>query len=541
MKPIALSGFMGAGKTTVGERLARSTGRRFVDLDSQIESAFARTVAEIFADLGEPAFRAMEARLLKAALAVDGRVVALGGGAVLDPESRERLKRCAHWVHLDVPLGELRRRVALSAGDRPLWDERVQERFERRVPLYAEATVRVDGDRAPADVAAAIAATVGSAGPANTAPAGELHRLQVAVPGAPYEVVVGEGLERVLQDEVATLGAGPIALITDWNVGPLHADRIGGLLRGAGREVVDVAMPTGEANKQTKPVLEAVDRLLDHGWQRSAPVVALGGGVVGDMGGLVASLLLRGVPVVQLPTTLLSMVDSSVGGKVGVNHRAGKNLIGAFNQPALVVADLALLQTLGDREYRAGLGEVVKTALLGDPELFERLERDPGAMLERRPLAVADAVHRCCRFKASVVAEDPTERGRRRILNLGHTFGHALEAATRFDRFLHGEAVAVGLVASAVLGAELGFSPPALAGRLRDLLERLGLPTSAPFVSRPALEGAIAGDKKVVGESLTWVFVRGPGEALLEDLDLREAPDWLARLASSGLFSDHGA
>jgi len=540
MRPIALSGFMGAGKTTVGERLARSTGRRFVDLDSQIAAAFARPVHAVFSDLGEPAFRAMEARLLQGALAVDDRVVALGGGAVLDPDSRALLLERASWVHIDVPLGELRRRVALSDGDRPLWDDQVDQRFEARAPAYAEAPLRVDGDRPPGDVASAIEALVGSPSPAEPASAGELHRLRVEIPGEAYDIVIGDGLHDALRDEVAQIGEGPIALLADWNVGPLHSAAVGAALRSSGREVIDVALPAGEENKRVRPVLDAVDRLLDQGWQRSAPVVALGGGVLGDMAGLVAALLLRGVPVVQVPTTLLSMVDSSVGGKVGVNHRSGKNLVGTFKQPSLVVADLSFLRTLGDREYRAGLGEVVKTALLGDAELFERLEADPAAMLRRDPVAVADAVRRCCAFKAQVVAEDTKEQGLRRILNLGHTFGHALEAATRYARLLHGEAVAVGLVAAAELAGDLGFADPALADRIRRLLVRLGLPTSVPGVSSVALSQALVGDKKTRGDELTWVFVRALSDPVLVALPLEQRGHWLARMATSGVFSEQG-
>ncbi len=544
MRPIALSGFMGAGKTTVGQRLARSLGRTFVDLDRELEAAFAMSIPDVFAHHGEEAFRAMEARLLQQALSRGDRVVALGGGAVLDPDSRAALRERACWVHLEVPAGELARRMAASGGGggRPLWDAaKVEEMLAARAPAYAEATFRVDGDRPPAQVAAAVTAVADprDAGAVGELP-GVLQRLPVAVPGAEYEIVVGRGLDDVLATEVTAVGAGPIALLTDWNVGPLHAERVEALLRSTGREVLAITLPAGEDRKEARSVLDAVDRLLDRGWQRSAPVVALGGGVLGDMAGLVASLTLRGVPFVQLPTTLLAMVDSSVGGKVGVNHRAGKNLVGAFKQPALVVADLAFLDTLPDRELRAGLAEALKTALLGDPALVDVLEARAGDALRRDPALLAEIVVRCARYKAGVVARDEKEGGLRRVLNFGHTVGHALETTLGYGRLLHGEAIAIGMVAAAELGARRGTGDRALADRIRRLCAGLGLPTTAPPVSLTALERAASGDKKRSRNDLAWVLLESPGRPIIEEVPVSDLGSQLAYLAGLGVFSKPG-
>ena len=541
--PLALSGFMGAGKTSIGRRLARSRGLVFVDLDVEIEAAFARSIPEIFARFGEAAFRAMELRLLRQALALPDRVVALGGGAVASPEARALLTRDATWVHLAVPFHELQRRVRADRDSaRPLWSdpEAARRLYDARAPLYAEAPLQIDAEGPPDVVARSIASRLEGTDTLARRPADHpAERLRVPIPGEEYDVVVGRGLEGVA-DAVGGVGDGPIAVLTDWNVGPLHLDALLAALRTTGRPLVSATLPAGEEHKGMRPVLDAVDRLLDAGWQRRAPVVALGGGVLGDMAGLVAALVLRGVPFVQVPTTLLAMVDSSVGGKVGVNHRRGKNLIGQFHQPALVWTDLAYLDTLEDRELRAGLGEVVKTALIGDPELLARLEADPDAYLRRDPATLADAVLRCCRVKARIVAEDAHERGRRALLNLGHTVGHGLEVVCGYGRLRHGEAVAIGLVAAAALGSALGVTDPGLTPRLTSLLSRLGLPTQAPAVDITALANAISRDKKLKGDSLQWILMDETGEAAIRALPVHRLQEHLAQLVAAGVLEARG-
>ena len=313
------------------------------------------------------------------------------------------------------------------------------------------------------------------------------------------------------------------------------ADGVARLLAASGRSVQRLVLPAGESRKHIGPVVEAVERLLDRGWQRKAPVVALGGGVVGDMAGLIASLTLRGVPFVQFPTTLLAMVDSSVGGKVGVDHRTGKNLIGAFHQPSRVVADLGFLRTLPPAEYRAGLAEVVKTAALCDPALFERLEAEADAVLAGDPEVVADVVAACVAAKASVVSEDPTERGGRRILNFGHTLGHALEAATGFG-LRHGEAVAIGMVAACALAEELLGAPRDVTERIRELLIRLGLPVRGPVADHRRLVRAMLKDKKRVGDHIAWIFLEQLGRPVIAQRANGEQTDMVRRLADRGIL-----
>jgi len=540
---------MGAGKTTVGERLARTLGYSFVDLDQEVEAAFSCSVERIFERFGEPAFRAMEERLLCQAVARPHRVVALGGGAVCSETSRQQLRDRAVWVHLDVPLEELLRRVeAAGAEKRPLWrePEAMKSLLASRRAAYAQAPLRADGSPDPVAVAQAVEELTRSevlepprAQPAPVGSVGQT-RFDVTVDDESYPVVVGSALLNDLAAEVKPMGAGPIALLTDWNVGLLHGDAVEEALRSTQRDVLRITLPAGEERKGVAPVLEAVDQLLDQGWQRQAPVVALGGGVLGDMAGLVASLTMRGVPVIQVPTTLMAMVDSSIGGKVGVNHRVGKNLIGTFHQPSLVWSDLAFLDTLGDRAYRSGLAEALKVGLLGDVALLELLESNPAEILAREPRLLTEVVLRSCRFKASIVEQDAREAGSRRLLNLGHTVGHALEASLGYGRLLHGEAVAIGLVAAAELGAGLGITPRPLIGRIRTILEALGLPRDAPLVARGPFARALSGDKKLVGLGIQWVLLENAGQPQLKELPLSDLDRWLRILDGSGVVPLRG-
>jgi shikimate kinase/3-dehydroquinate synthase len=539
--PIALSGFMGSGKTTIGQRLARQLGWPLVDLDEEVAAAFAHPLPEVFERWGEPAFRAMETRLLRQALALPRRVVALGGGSVLDPDNRARLKERARWVHLSVPAAELLRRVGPADASRPLWNaEALLRQLAARAPAYAEAPERVDADGPPGEVAERILAGMPEEAPLVREPPRLLRRVPVAVPGAVYEVLIGRGLIDDIGALVGDVGKGPIALLSDWNVNALHGDRAEAALARSGRQVLRITLPAGEQHKAMAPVLEAVDRLLSHGWERKAPVVALGGGVLGDMAGLVAALTLRGLPFVQVPTTLLAMVDSSVGGKVGVNHRAGKNLLGAFHQPRRVVVDLDLLDTLPDRELRAGLAEAAKTALLGEPDLLALLEERPDEVLARAPEALAEVVERCVRFKAAVVAADVLEADHRRILNLGHTLGHALEQGLGYGKLLHGEAVAVGMVAAAELSVREIGAAAALPERVRSLLQGLGLPIAAPSPPERMLVRALSGDKKLQEGSLPWVLLSDVGAPAQCPLPLAQAGSWVACCTDRGVLTAAG-
>jgi 3-dehydroquinate synthase len=287
-------------------------------------------------------------------------------------------------------------------------------------------------------------------------------------------------------------------------------------LRGAGFDPVCLVVPAGETTKNPREVQRCWEALAGHRLERKSFVVAVGGGVVGDLAGFVAASYLRGIAFVQVPTTLLAQVDSSVGGKVGVNLKAGKNLVGAFHQPKLVVCDLDTLATLPDREYRSGLAEIIKYGVIYDPALFARLERQMGALLKRDAPALSAAIARSCKIKADVVGQDETESGLRAILNFGHTVGHGLEAISRYGTYLHGEAISIGQVAAARLSSQLLGFPEAQARRVEALLDQAGLPVSVRLdrAQRAKLSQAMRLDKKVSGGEIKFVLARELGSVL---------------------------
>ena len=332
-----------------------------------------------------------------------------------------------------------------------------------------------------------------------------------------YRILIGGKLLPTLGAECRKLSLGiRCAIITDRNVAPRYAKTAEKSLRAAGFEPVLITVPAGETAKSLKNVQRCYDQLAAHRLERKSFVVALGGGVVGDLAGFVAATYLRGVPFVQVPTTLLAQVDSSVGGKVGVNLDAGKNLVGAFYQPRLVLCDLDTLKTLPPRELRAGLAEVIKYGIIYDAPLFARLERDLPKLLRLDRAALAEVVARCCEIKAEVVSQDETESGLRAILNFGHTIAHALEAISRYGKYLHGEAISIGQVAAAELSAALAGLPQADAERIADLFRRAGLPTSVQLNAREMknLFAAMRLDKKVSGGEIKFVLAKKIGQVV---------------------------
>jgi len=356
---------------------------------------------------------------------------------------------------------------------------------------------------------------------ANLPEAGSLNRTTVALGPRSYDILVGRGLIARAGRLIAPVLARPrTVIISDENVARHHLSAFQASLERAGIEHQAIVVPPGEASKSFATLERVLDQLLDARVERDDVIVALGGGVIGDLAGFAASVLRRGVDFIQVPTTLLAQVDSSVGGKTGINCRHGKNLIGTFHQPRLVIADTEALATLPDRELRAGYAEVVKYGLINDPGFFAWLEDNGDGVLALDHDAVARAVITCCRAKAAIVAEDERESGTRALLNLGHTFGHAFEADCGYGaQLLHGEAVAVGMVLAFDLSARLGMCPREDAARVRSHLAGRGLPVSPREIGRSfdvdALLRHMAQDKKVKAGRLTFVLAYGIGKAVL--------------------------
>ena len=344
-------------------------------------------------------------------------------------------------------------------------------------------------------------------------PSPHLRRIDVVLGDRSYTVSIGPGQLDDIDYWRARLRGRHALVISNTTVAPLYLERIAKGLDGL--QWSSFLIDDGEAHKSFANVGRALEALAHLGATRDACIIALGGGVVGDLAGFTAACWMRGIDFIQMPTTLLAMVDSSVGGKTGVNLPAGKNLIGAFHQPRAVIADIDTLATLPDREYRAGLAEVIKGAAIGDPEFFAWLEQHADALAARDTATLIEAIARKVIYKAGVVARDETEQGERALLNLGHTFGHAIESATGYREWLHGEAVGAGLVMAADMSVECGLLPRAEAARISRLVERAGLPLHIGTVTPEAALEHMRIDKKVLGGRLRLVLLRRLGEAFV--------------------------
>ncbi len=329
-----------------------------------------------------------------------------------------------------------------------------------------------------------------------------------------YSIQIGDRLLSQLGHHCSALKLGTkCAVISDSKVAKFHLKPVLKSLKAAGFDAVSIVVPAGEKSKSLSVVEKCHDQLAANRLERKSFIVALGGGVIGDLAGFVAASYLRGIAFVQVPTTLLAQVDSSVGGKTGVNLRAGKNLVGAFYQPKLVLCDQDALDTLPDREFKAGLAEVIKYGIIYDAPLFARLERDMEKVLRRDPKILTEVVARCCEIKADVVGQDETESGLRAILNFGHTIGHAIEAISGYGKYLHGEAISIGQVSAAKISARLAGLPQADVERIEKLFIRTGLPTKIKLTSpqREKLFAAMRLDKKVSSGEIKFVLAEKIG------------------------------
>ncbi|MFH1834365.1 MAG: 3-dehydroquinate synthase [bacterium] len=513
---LALTGFMGSGKTRVGRRVADLLGWAFVDLDAEFVGVEGITIPEFFADKGEAAFRAREcellASLLEGGIGEAGTVLALGGGTLESPTAVALLRGRHAVVYLEIEPEKAWERV--KRGGRPLARDRRQ--FEallaRRRATYEDVAgwVVPVADRGAERLAREIAEIVG-----NTAlDMASTWGRRIVSTERPSSIVGGTKALVSLQ-EPPLAGRSPgsrLFLITDENVKHAWGDRVLNLL-GDGACVQDLLMvAAGESSKSVVVLERGWDWLAERGARRDDTVVALGGGVVGDLAGFAAATYQRGISLWQIPTSLLAQVDSSVGGKTGINLESGKNLVGAFYQPDLVVADPATLGTLPDDEYRNGLGEVVKYGLLDSGTLFARLEEDTEAVIGRDPEVVGDLVKKCVAYKAGVVMEDERDTGRRAVLNLGHTTAHALEVTRGYGGISHGRAVALGLLVALVVSERLLGLDRSVRERVSDLLDSFGLPLAIELPDAAAFLEAAARDKKVVSGTSGFVGLRAIGE-----------------------------
>jgi 3-dehydroquinate synthase len=566
-RSIVLVGMMGAGKSTVGRRLSARLRLPFRDADTEIELAHAgMTIPEIFEAHGEPYFRNGEARVIARLLEGGPVVLATGGGAFLREETRKRIsdKAVSIWLKADADI--ILKRVKRRA-DRPLLQTAdpaatVARLISERQPVYQRADITVWSRDVPHEkiVDECIGALHGwLCGNAATIASNTLSQpmtaplkhsdaitVDVALGDRAYDILIGRDVLDSLGARVAALRPGArAAIVTDRNVARHWLEKAEKSLSQAGITPSRIVVEEGEGSKTYAGLERVSEALIAAKIERNDLVIALGGGVVGDLAGFAAAILRRGVDFVQVPTSLLAQVDSSVGGKTGINSPQGKNLLGAFHQPLLVLADTAVLDTLSPRQFRAGYAEVAKYGVLGDETFFAWLEANH-AEIFAGGAAREHAIATSCRAKAAIVARDERETGERALLNLGHTFGHALEAATGFsDRLFHGEGVAVGMVLAAEFSAQLGMIAESETARVRHHLVQVGLPTHLQDIAGFAQEGLpdadalmalMAQDKKVKRGRLTFILLEAIGRAVIAPgVEPSLVRDFLkARLAGKG-------
>jgi shikimate kinase/3-dehydroquinate synthase len=511
---LVLYGPPGSGKTTVGRLAARQLGREFVDGDAWIEAHWGRPVPDYFSAGEEPLFRAREAEAYRALAAQDGLVLAPGGGALLNPHVRATLECTGGLICLTATLDTLVGRLENSSHARPLLAGDLRARLaallREREPLYRSFPSQVPTDTlAPKSVAAEVVARFQAAS--------RYTRFELG----PTSALYGSGLLADISRFLSERGLlAPFVVIADEAVAGLYGQAV---RQSLGAPLI--TFPTGEANKNLATVQKLYGQCVQAGLERGGSLIALGGGVAGDMAGFVAATYMRGVAWANLPTSVLAFADAGLGGKVGVDLPEGKNLVGAFHPPALVLGDFDVLLTLPEIEVKCGLAEIIKAGLIRDAELFEGLAQ--GSV----PLELA--IVRAAAVKVGVVNADPYERGERASLNLGHTIGHGVEAASGYH-VRHGEAVAIGMVAESRLAERLGLAEPGLAERVAGSLRLVGLSERAPGLAPAEVRAAMSSDKKKVGGRLKFALPRCPGQVVwgveVDDANLQAVLEEMTRV-----------
>ncbi len=534
-RSIVLVGLMGSGKTAIGRRLAQRLGLEFVDSDTEIEWAAGMTIPEIFSRYGEPYFRDGERRVMARLLADGPRVIATGGGAFMNAETRARIAESgvSLWLKgdLDVLWRRVRKRTHRPLLQNPNPEATLKKLMDQRYPIYAKADVTVISQEGPheavvEEAVAGIERHLSFSLQPNAcvadAPAAFFERVAVDLGARSYDIWIGDGLVRQAGAHIARIAPGAAAaIVTDANVARLHLLPLEESLAAAGIRFANIIVAPGEELKSFAGFETVCKAIIEGRFERGDIVIALGGGVVGDLAGFAAASVRRGMRFVQIPTSLLAQVDSSVGGKTGINCPQGKNLIGAFHQPSLVLADTGCLATLPAREFRAGYAEIVKYGLIRDQVFFEWLEANWRDVFAGGPARIR-AIAKSCASKAEIVAGDEYEAGERALLNFGHTFGHALERLVGYDgeRLVHGEAIAIGMACASRFSVRRGLCEPGLALRVEAHLQSAGLPVHIGDIAgwqadAASILDAMYQDKKVQRGALTFILARGIGHCFI--------------------------
>jgi len=542
---LIITGFSGTGKSLVAAEVARGLNWDFLDTDDEIVKETGKPIAEIFRQDGEGKFRELERETIRKACQQRHTVIAIGGGAIVDPQNYELLAKTGLIVCLEAKPETIYERLfreaacspetevrPLLANDNPL--ERIKQLKASRQPYYANVdwTVHTDNLNISQVAEEVIRAwrllRLAHSPHLNPLPSRERKlgsqlkanddvACVVETTTQSYPVFVGYDLLDKLEEKMKQAAlSGTATVISDENVFSLYGSKVEEILKDAGFAVNSFVVPPGEETKNMDYATKIYDFLVEHRAERDDIIIALGGGMVGDLAGFVAATFLRGMFWIQVPTSLVAMVDASIGGKVGVNHPEGKNLIGAFYQPNLVLADCQTLTTLPQRELTSGWAEVIKHGMILDEEFVQFMEGNVNRLTKLEPELLTRAIARSAAIKAQVVSQDEKEReGKRTILNYGHTIAHGLEAATQYKRFLHGEAVAIGMVGAAKLSQRLGLLPSAAVERQRALLQKFGLPTVFSGLDLTEITKAMELDKKTKEKAIRWVLLQDIGKVII--------------------------
>jgi len=519
---IILIGMMGSGKTTVGKLLAKQMGKAFIDSDEEIQRRTGVTIPHIFDVEGETGFRQRESAVLEDLAERNDLVLATGGGAILSSHNRSVLKASGTVIYLKSGVHDLWQRTRHDTN-RPLLQTadpraKLQELFEQRDPLYAEIAdiVMHTGKQSVHVLLIRLQQKLQELKARYNAGEDEsMKTLSVGLAERSYPIHIGNDLLNKPELLLPYLPRKRAIIVSNTTVAPLYLAQLKESLTHHQIQTESIILPDGEQYKNSESMNVIYDALLRAHCERSTPIIALGGGVIGDMTGFAAASYLRGIPFIQIPTTLLSQVDSSVGGKTGINHPLGKNMIGAFYQPLVVLVDVTTLDTLPDKELRAGVAEVIKYGLIRDLPFLEWLEVNIEKLLSRDQETLQYAIARSCQNKAEVVGVDERESGERALLNLGHTFGHAIENGMGYGAWLHGEAVAAGTIMATDLSRRLGWLSGEDVTRVRKLFERAGLPTIGPKLGAEKYMQLMGLDKKVADGKIRFVLLRGLGNAVM--------------------------
>ncbi|MCH7504320.1 3-dehydroquinate synthase [PVC group bacterium] len=517
-KNIILVGFMGSGKTLVGQELTRKTGMKFVDLDTEIEHHEGCPISEIFDQKGELYFRDVESMLAKKYSRKRNQVISTGGGVVKSEQNMKHLQKNGVLFFLDSSVDEIWENTR-STAHRPLLKvpnpkERIRQLLEERIPQYRKSDFIVKTKNRDAPT---IAKEIMSIYKKRK----ELSRLNVCLEEHnSYDIVIGNDIRDLLACEIRKVFQGTsIHIITNTTVNKLYGSPIEIHLKEYGFDVHRIVIPDGERYKTQKTLGNIYDKFIENRLHRDGLVLTLGGGVVGDIGGYAAATYMRGISYIHIPTTLLADVDSSVGGKVGINHPKGKNMIGAFFQPKLVFIDTAFLKSLNKMELRAGLAEVIKYGIIHDARLFKYLQKNRKKIINLNHEAVNFIVKKSCEIKTAVVEKDEKEEGLRAILNFGHTFGHAIEAVTRYKTFRHGEAIAIGMNMAAALSVREGYMKREEMLKITKLIRDYKLPIKVDQkkASPENIFKAMKKDKKVFTNRLRFILAQKIGKVFISN------------------------